>query len=115
MDDFTSVYLSGGRVTYGGALVFSLVDFTPVAGDEFEVFNLIGAAESGNFSSVEVGGSDLSNLNGLWSGINDGVTYQFDDTSGKLTVQAIPEPSTYALLGLGVVFMLAALRRRWSA
>ncbi len=111
-DDFTSVYLSGGRVTYGGALVFSLVDFTPVAGDEFEVFNLIGASESGNFSSVEVGGSDLSNLNGLWSGMNAGVTYQFNVTTGILTVQTIPEPSTYALLGLGVVALGACVLRR---
>ena len=111
-DDFTSVYLSGGRVTYGGALVFSLVDFTPVAGDEFEVFNLIGASESGNFSSVEVGGSDLSNLNGLWSGMNAGVTYQFNVTTGILAVQTIPEPSTYALLGLGVVALGACVLRR---
>ena len=99
-------------MTYGGALVFSLVDFTPVAGDEFDVFNLIGATESGNFSSVEVGSSDLSNLNGLWSGMNDGVTYQFNEATGILAVQAVPEPSTYALLGLAAIGMLAALRRR---
>jgi T5SS/PEP-CTERM-associated repeat protein/autotransporter-associated beta strand protein len=112
-DDFTSVFLSGGRVTYGGALVFSLVDFTPVAGDEFEVFNLIGAAESGNFSSVEVGGSDLSDLNGLWSGMNAGVTYQYNVTTGILAVQAVPEPSTYALLVLAVAGWGAhAWRRR---
>jgi autotransporter-associated beta strand protein len=113
-DDLTSIYLSGGSVTYGGALVFSLVDFTAVAGDEFDVFNMIGGAtESGNFSSVEVGGSDLSSeSNGLWIGINAGVTYQYNVTTGILAVQAVPEPSTYALLGLGVVGMLITLRRR---
>jgi hypothetical protein len=84
-----------------------------VAGDEFEVFNLIGAAWSGNFSSVEVGGSDLSNeYYGIWSGINAGVTYQFNKTTGILAVQTVPEPSTYTLLGFGVVGMLITLRRR---
>ena len=100
-------------MTYGGALVFSLVDFTPVAGDEFEVFNLIAASESGNFSSVEVGGSDLSSeFNGLWSGMNAGVTYEYNVTTGILAVQAVPEPSTYALLALGAIGIFVALRRR---
>jgi len=100
-------------VTCGGALVFSLVDFTPGAGDEFDVFTMIGGAtESGDFSSVEVGSSDLSDLNGLWSGINAGVTYQFNVTTGILAVQAIPEPSTYALLGLGAVALVAHILRR---
>jgi hypothetical protein len=40
------------------------------------------------------------------------VTYQFNDSTGKLTVQAVPEPSTWALLALGVVGMLIAFRRR---
>jgi hypothetical protein len=71
-----------------------------------------GATEIGEFTSIEVGSSYLSDTGGLWSGSNDGVTYQFDDATGKLTVQAIPEPSTYALLGLGAIVTLVALRRR---
>jgi PEP-CTERM putative exosortase interaction domain/Deltaproteobacterial GC-motif protein sorting domain len=59
---------------------------------------------------------DLSNLNGLWSGMNAGVTYQYNVTTGILAVQTIPEPSTYALLGLGAVALVAhILRRRRSA
>jgi fibronectin-binding autotransporter adhesin len=111
--DFTSINLNGGNLTCGGALLFNLINLTPVAGNEFVVFNMMGGAtESGNFSSVEVGSSYLSVTGNLWSGINDGVTYQFNDATGKLTVQAVPEPSTYALLGLGVLGMLFALRRR---
>jgi hypothetical protein len=71
-----------------------------------------GAGESGNFATIEVGGSFLTDSNGLWSGSNAGVTYQFSDSTGKLTVQAVPEPSTWALLGLGVLGMLIAFRRR---
>jgi hypothetical protein len=40
------------------------------------------------------------------------VTYQFNKTTGILAVQTVPEPSTYTLLGFGVVGMLITLRRR---
>jgi fibronectin-binding autotransporter adhesin len=111
-NDFTSINLIGGSVTYGGALVFNLVNFSPAAGDQFTVFNMTGATESENFSTVEVGSSYLTDVNGIWSGSNDGVTYQFSDATGRLTVQAVPEPSTWALLALGVVGMLIAFRLR---
>ncbi|MFZ0616618.1 MAG: PEP-CTERM sorting domain-containing protein, partial [Chthoniobacterales bacterium] len=115
--DFTSINLNGigSSVTYGGTLVFNLINYTPVVGNEFTVFNMTGGAgESGNFATVEVGGSYLtqdSGSYGIWSGSNAGVTYQFSDSTGKLTVQAVPEPSTYALLGLGVLALLVACRR----
>jgi T5SS/PEP-CTERM-associated repeat protein/autotransporter-associated beta strand protein len=115
-NDFTSINLTGGSVTYGGALVFNLINYVPVAGNEFTVFNMSGGAgESGNFASIEVGGSYLtqdSGSYGIWSGSNAGVTYQFSDSTGKLTVQAVPEPSTWALLGLGALALIMAYRRR---
>ena len=111
-NDFTSINLIGGSVNYGGTLVFNLVNFMPSVGNEFTVFNMTGATESGNFSSVVVGDYSLSDASGLWSGSNAGVTYQFNDATGKLTVQAIPEPSTWALLTLGAISMLIACRRR---
>jgi hypothetical protein len=113
--DFTSINLNGigSSVTYGGTLVFNLINFTPSVGNEFTVFNMTGGAgESGNFATVVVGGYSLSGTGNLWSGSNEGVTYQFNDSTGKLTVQAVPEPSTWALLGLGVLGMLIAYRCR---
>jgi hypothetical protein len=50
----------------------------------------------------------------VWSGASGGTTFVFDQSSGDLTVSAIPEPSTVSLLigglGLGVALMLK--RRR---
>jgi hypothetical protein len=113
-NDFTSINLTGGRVTYGGALVFNLINYVPVAGDEFTLFNMNGGAtESGNFASIEVGSSYLADYSGgLWTGSNAGVSYQFNDVTGQLSVQAVPESSTWALLGLGALGMMIVLRRR---
>jgi len=112
-NDFTSINLIGSSVNYGGTLVFNLINYTPVTGNEFTLFNMSGGAtESGNFASIEVGTSYLNYAAGLWSGTNDGVSYQFNDATGQLSVQAVPEPSTWALLGLGALGMMIVLRRR---
>jgi hypothetical protein len=76
---------------------------------------MTGATESGNFSTVEVGSSYLTDVNGIWSGSNDGVTYQFSDATGKLTVQAVPEPSTYVLFCIGALALAVAYRWKKSA
>ena len=126
-NDFTSIYMVGNTVNYGGQLFFDIASYNPIAGNVFKVFNMIGGAgESGNFFSVEIGRTYLTGLNGLWSGTNAGATYQFDEATGQLSVcslgltsevpvDSIPEPSTYTLLGLGVLGMLIALRRRWNS
>ena len=94
-NSFTSIKLLGEDVHYGGNLVFNIAGYTPRAEDVFTVFNMTGGATaSGNFSSVEVGGTFLSYAGGIWSGTDPlGVRYQFSDATGQLTVRIVPEPS----------------------
>jgi len=115
-NSFTSINLIGKTLTNGGALTFNITSYTPAAGDTFTLFNMTGGtAESGDFSSVEVGSTFLSDAGGTWTGTNNaGDSFVYTDSSGQLAVVAAPEPSTYALLGmgLGVLAMVIAWRRR---
>ena len=48
---------------------------------------------------------------GNWIGTNNGVGYEFSDSSGTLTVTSVPEPTSCALLGLGALALLIASKR----
>ena len=71
---------------------------------------------SGNFSTVTVSGLGLAfDSIKTWSGTdtNSGTIYTFTLDDGILSAAAVPEPSTYALLGLaGAALAAYRLRRR---
>jgi len=86
---------NGTSVTYGGALGLNFLGaFTPTLNETFALFNA-NASSSGNFSSI------TSNL--------DGYNFSFAPTTGVLTVTAVPEPASLALVGLSGLMLL---RRR---
>ena len=89
-----------GSFTAGGTLNLTLIDgFTPVAGATFTLFNgTTPGYESGSFHfTTNLGGGLYWDTSALAS-------------FGTLTV--VPEPSTYALLGLGTLSAALASRRR---
>jgi autotransporter-associated beta strand protein len=99
-----------GVLTYGGNL--NVVNFgvydMDAASFTYDLFSL-GATTSGSFASVTVNSVLLSNSGGLWTGSNGDVDYSFAQSTGDLTITAIPEPAAALLGGLG---LLTLLRRR---
>ena len=109
--DSVNVY---GFLNYSGNL--GLVVNTPSVGT-FDLF--YADSFNGNFSNVSLfgswnTGSFTENLDGSWSytDTNNTYTYDFVPSTGMLDVIAAPEPSTYALLGMGTLALLFAYRRR---
>ena len=115
-NSYTSIYIGAQTLTFGGALTFNISSYIAKAGDAFAVFKLFGeTSETGDFSSVEaVDGEEgvfFTDNGGNWIGTNNGVGYEFSDSSGTLTVTSVPEPTSCALLGLGALALLIASKR----
>ena len=116
-NNYTSLSIQSGIVSYGGTLSLDLTSYVPtaVAGDSFALFSTWGddATNINDFSSITAIGAAITftDINRVWSGTNNGLIYQFSDSTGQLSVLAVPEPSTYVLMGLGVG-MLVIFRRR---
>lgn len=98
---FDSVALGSRSATLGGSLALNFLGgYTPTAGDTFALFTTSGSISS-TFSQI------TSNVGGF--------DYSFNNATGLLTVSAIPEPSTYAILaGLGALGLTLYRRRRAS-
>jgi hypothetical protein len=100
---FTGAYNDGLNVTvqgYFGSTPTGSVSFTVnTTGPTFETLNLYGIT-SVTFSSS--GGTDAG------SPFGDGTQFVLDN----LSVNTIPEPSTYALFSIGAIGMMMVMRRK---
>jgi hypothetical protein len=81
-------------------------------------FNLFSAGSfTSDFSAVDlVGtwsmGSFVNQSSEVWSYTDgNGNIYQLNGVNGTLTVSAVPEPSTWALLGLSLIVGLVGRRK----
>jgi T5SS/PEP-CTERM-associated repeat protein len=119
-NNYTSLNIQGGIVSYGGTMRLDLTSYAASAapGDTFALFSTWGggATNTNNFSSLIAIGASMTftDVGGLWSATDmlTGLNYQFSDATGNLTVTAaVPEPSTYALFGLGAIMVIAVYRR----
>ena len=104
----------GGSLIYGGRLTLSLgTTFTEVGQYTFNLFDFSG--NSGSFSIVELIGSytgSLTNNSGVWGLNSDNETWSFSQGDGVLTLDVVPEPSTYAMLVLSAAGLAAHMIRR---
>ncbi|GLC25499.1 hypothetical protein rosag_20120 [Roseisolibacter agri] len=141
VNTFPGNYLSGSNVSLGTFTISGTGDVTvPGSTVNFTLLvdNTVPSSGTGNFSGfitgqIRVGQAGLSNFSSLiWSPnpttVADGVTYSLilDAVTGGVNipvngnvdirargvVSTIPEPSTYALLGSGLLGLAGLARRR---
>lgn len=102
---FSSIVTGTTSLVRAGNMEFTLSN--PTVGD-YTIFS--GSAISGSFTSITVGGVGLTDLGGgNFGGTVGGFDYTFSNSTNTLAV--IPEPSSWALLGIGIIFALVARRR----
>ena len=97
-------YSDDGGLTYSD---YGTIDFTEATGtDSYTGFQLDLSAPLANVTNLEfVGGASfLSSEGEYYAGLGE---VRFTGSTG-----AVPEPSTYALLGAGVLVLLVGLRRK---
>jgi len=99
-------------LTYGGTL--SIVSFGGFNINQVGTYSLFDfSSQSGNFSSVSVGGTALVYGASVWTGSNSGFDYSFALATGDLTV--VPEPVTWALLAFSLTTIMVLRRRSKKA
>jgi autotransporter-associated beta strand protein len=109
------INVSGGQLTYAGALVFEAASMAGVTNNTYTLFDISGSATTaGTWGSVALASGENPGFNfdsGIWTrNAGDGNVWTYNESLGTLTV--VPEPSTYALMGVGAAFLLWRIRRR---
>ncbi len=95
-----------GNLTFSsGTLNVFLDDFVPLLGDNILAISWDGL-RTGTFDDIEVDPGGLS----LAAGHSFSPLY--DDEFGTFSITVVPEPSTWAMMGLGCIFIFWRFRRR---
>ena len=91
-----------GSVAFGGILSLFFSGGEYAAGKNVLPIFANGGGFSGNFSSV------------VWTGLAEGQSAIFNASTGYVSIRAVPEPSTLALMAIGTGLAGLARRRRKS-
>lgn len=110
---FDRVIVSGS-MTLGGTLNITAYNGYGLGATSasYDLFDF--TAKSGTFNLVTVAGTSLTASSGVWTATVGNYGYNFDESSGILTVSSsqIPETATYAVLLGSLALCGAGLRRR---
>ncbi len=100
-----------GSLNLDGDFRFDLTGAGTTLGNTWQIVNTATLSETfgSSFQALSTLGA-FSESGGIWSITENGVTYEFTEASGSLTV--VPEPSTYLLVTLGLALVLLHSRRR---
>jgi len=105
----TGINGSGG-VSLDGSFVFNLASAGTAAGDVWNIVNASSLASDVYGPDFTIGNSGATNNGGIWTFLNNGTAYQYNETVGTLSV--VPEPASIWLSILGGAGLLVGFQRR---
>jgi hypothetical protein len=121
--DYDKIVVSDtGGMGYGGALSIDFANLVAFEQDSiFDLFQFTGSP-TGGFSSVvstgtsTYGGLTFSGVSGVWTALAGSQQLTFSEQTGKLQLTAaVPEPSSWTMVLVGVGYACCMSRRRKRA